>query len=273
MAPPPVEDNLAHTLLSRAHSPDSAQRIYSEKILHRPLHLKPSHPTPAPNAQLQRRAARLKRLSDRQKKLKPKPLSSRQKRALCLYDIPPSAQRYEIYVPLHNMWLGYIREVLGIDERGNGADGREVQIGSAMAAKLCSADYHGAEVEVVRSRCVSRVGVRGIVVKDSKFVFEVVTRRDQVKVVPKEHTIFRFVVPRPGKERKANDDASEMGGEKTKDGNENEEEVEKVEEKLDDKAKQEGRRDLIFELHGDQFIYRAADRTNKKFKTHFLPDL
>ena len=32
-------------------------------------------------------------------------------------------------------------------------------------------------------------------------------------------------------------------------------------------------KDLVFELHGDQFKYRAADRANRKFKSHFLPDL
>jgi ribonuclease P protein subunit POP4 len=88
----------------------------------------------------------------------------------------------------------------------------------------------------VRSRCVSRVGVQGIVVKDSKFAFEIITSGNSLKLVPKEHTIFKFVVPRPGNE----------GGEG---------------------------KDLVFELHGDQFIYRAADRANRKFKGHFLPDL
>ena len=34
-----------------------------------------------------------------------------------------------------------------------------------------------------------------------------------------------------------------------------------------------GKKNLVFELHGDQFRYRAVDRANKKFKTHFLPDL
>ena len=116
---------------------------------------------------------------------------------------------------------------------------------AAMAAKLCAADFHGAEVEVVRSRCVSRVGVRGIVVKDSKFVFEVVTRKDEVKIVPKEHTIFRFEVP----ELQTGDGE---GGEGTE---------------------EQTKKDLVFELHGDQFEYRAADRANRKFKTHFLPDV
>ena len=122
------------------------------------------------------------------------------------------------------------------------------QVTADTAGKLCSADFHGAELEVVRSRCVGRVGIRGIVVKDSKFCFELVTLGDCVKVVPKEHTIFRFRVPflknREGPEGKV-------------DGNEG-----------------EGRqKEFVFELHGNQFVYRAADRANRKFKPRFHSDL
>lgn len=45
--------------------------------------------------------------------------------------------------------------------------------------RLASADFHGAMMEVVRSRCVSRVGLRGIVVRDTKFTFVLVTKNDQ----------------------------------------------------------------------------------------------
>ena len=120
------------------------------------------------------------------------------------------------------------------------------------AAKLVSADYHGAELEVVRSRCVSRVGVKGIVVRDLRGVFEVVTRGDKMKIVPKEGTVFRFCVPVPGSVTEDAEKQVERGGQG---------EGEK-------KAK-----DLVFELHGDQFMHRAADRANRKFKSHFLPDL
>lgn len=48
-------------------------------------------------------------------------------------------------------------------------------------SKLVSADFHGAEIEVVRSGCAGRVGIRGVVVRDTKFTFVVVTERDEVK--------------------------------------------------------------------------------------------
>ena len=220
----PRENDVAVALLSRAHSPDSTTRIFTEKIKTRPLLLKPSEPS---NGQQHRRIERQRKLAERRKKQKPKPLSSRQKRALCLYDIPSEQQKYSIYEPLHRMWVGYMQEVLGENC---------IPVTGAAAAKLCSADFHGAKLEVVRSRCVSRVGVQGIVVKDSKFAFEMITKADGRKLIPKEHTVFKFVIPRPEKE-----------GEEQK--------------------------DLVFELHGDQFIYRAADRANRKFKAHFLPDL
>lgn len=133
------------------------------------------------------------------------------------------------------MWVAYISEVLG------GESGMPVT--GPAAAKLCSADYHGAELEVVRSRCVSRVGVKGIVIKDSKGIFEIITKNNALKVVPKEHTIFKFTIP-----IKMTAAADPPSGS----------DVPNVKE-------------LVFELHGDQFRYRAADRANKKFKPHFLP--
>ncbi|KAG4424701.1 hypothetical protein IFR04_002234 [Cadophora malorum] len=231
--------DIARSLLSRAFSPDTASRIFTEKVKTRPLHLKPTEPS---TAQQQRRLAR-KAKASRRKKQKPAPLSARQKRALCLYDIPKSQQKYAIYEPLNKMWVGYIQELLW-------EDGTMRQVTPSVATRLCSADFHGAELEVVRSRCVSRVGVKGIVVKDSRFVFEVVTKGDGVKILPKEHTVFRFTVPRPTKE-----DAEAVDGLK------------------EEGQTEEQTKDLIFELHGDQFEYRAADRATRKFKPHYLPDL
>ena len=54
-------------------------------------------------------------------------------------------------------------------------------INATTAGRLCSADFHGAEVEVVRSRCVGRVGLKGIVLKDTKFTFEIITSADIIK--------------------------------------------------------------------------------------------
>lgn len=121
-------------------------------------------------------------------------------------------------------------------------------MGNGTVAKLVSADYHGAELEVVRSRCVSRVGVKGLVLRDSKFVFEIITRNNALKTIPKEHTVFKFEIPQPGSPNVKDGEGSKEEGE-------------------------QGRKNLVFELHGDQFQYRSTDRANRKFKSHFLTDL
>lgn len=143
-----------------------------------------------------------------------------------------------MFEPLNRLWLGYVREVLG---------GELYSGGQGAAAKLSAADFHGAEVEVCRSRCPSRVGIKGIVLKDARFVFEIITKDNKVKTVPKEGTVFRIYVP-PAHEG----DAAEK-----REGLEPEQE----------------RKPFAFEIHGDQFQYRSADRANKKFKPHFLKDL
>jgi ribonuclease P protein subunit POP4 len=236
--PTPSKPHIAADLLARAHPPEIASRIFTEKVKLRPLHLKPSDDV-HPNARAYRRAVRLRAEETAKKRRKPKPLTAREKRATGIYDIPKEQRKYAIFKPLNKLWLGYIHEVLG--------DGRPVAPG--IAAKLVSADYHGAEMEVVRSRCVSRVGVKGIVTKDTKFTFEIITLHDELKIIPKEHTVFRIHVP----ELNSKAEEGKQGGQS----------MEAVTKK----------KNLIFELHGDQFQHRSVDRANKKFKPHFLPDL
>lgn len=222
---------LTQELLARAHPPDSVNRIFGEKIQHRTLHLRRSSPPPAElNARNARRKARqdLKEKS----KAKPKPLSSRQRRNLGLHDVPASGQSYEIYSGLNKLWVGYAHELLG----------RELYTGGASAAaKLASAELHGAAAEVVRSRCPGRVGIRGIIVRDRKFVMEIITPKRGLKTVPKDGTTFRIEVPAPA------EDAAKEG----------------------DSASQT----FAFEVHGDQLMLRSADRANRKFKQHFLTTL
>lgn len=211
-------------LLSRAHEPDEASRIFTEKVQQRPLFLTPTTPPPSANA----REARRKAQQEKQRNNRKKVLSATERRKRGLYNIPRSGQKYELFEPLHNLWLGYIREILG-NEVYTGGEG--------AAAKLASADFHGAGVEVVRSGCVSRVGIKGIVVKDSRFVFEIITKKNNLKLVPKEGTVFRFEVPVVAPKKEGEEQAKESS--------------------------------MAFEVHGEQFQFRSADRASRKFRAHF----
>ncbi|KAK4615366.1 Ribonuclease P protein subunit p29 [Fulvia fulva] len=227
MASQPDTTNISQHVLERAHSPDHAATILREKVKQRPLLLRPSAPDPTLNARSKRQYDRHQKAKASRKSNKPKPLNAKQKRALCIFDIPKSQRKYSIYEPLHTLWCSYIREILGITA------GRAYIDGNSAGPLLVSADYHGALVEVVRSRCPSRVGLKGVVVRDTKFTFDVITEKDQIKTVPKEHTVFRLEVP----------------------------------------FEEEGKKPVGFEVYGSHFETRAPDRANKKFRPHYDVDL
>jgi ribonuclease P protein subunit POP4 len=172
---PTPKSHIAHTLLSRAHSPDSATQQFTERIKQKPLFLRATSPTASDNRS-RRRLHRLRKKEYFIRHQKPRPLSARQKRDSGLYDLPKEECKYAIFKGLHELWVGYMQEILDVKGGPHG------HISPAShGSKLVSADYHGAEVEVVRSRCAGRVGVKGIVVRDTKFTFVVVTERDEVK--------------------------------------------------------------------------------------------
>lgn len=169
--------HIAHELLAKAHPPDTASAIFADKVLHKPLHLRPTSPDPASqDARAQRRIQRIRKDAKKHRRQKPKPLSAKEKRILGIYDIPDHSKKYAIYVPLHKMWIGYMWEILGMKE----GEPAFVTANSA-GSKLVSADYHGAELLVVRSRCVGMVGLQGIVVRDTKFTFQIITKQNQLK--------------------------------------------------------------------------------------------
>ena len=180
--PATPRSSLTTKLLARAHSPSSTSRIFVEKIQHKPLLL---YPTTLAQTTLDARASRRKERHARQarRKKKPQPLTAAEKRKLCVYHIPKEEKRYELYAGLNKMWRGYMREILGIGQH----EGSEAKTGhlyltpANSGPKIASADFHGADIEVVRSRCVSRVGVRGIVVRDTKFTFVVITKKNEIK--------------------------------------------------------------------------------------------
>lgn len=172
-------------LLARAHSPDTAASIFKERIKQRPLLLRPSSPDPADDARAKRRKSReAKELAIRRnrKSRKPKPLSAKKKRSLCIYDIPKEQRKYQIYLPLHDMWCEYVRGILGLSTQSDiDSKFRSHVLPTTAGPMLASADFHGAMIEVVRSRCISRVGLKGIVLKDTKYTFEVITEQNELK--------------------------------------------------------------------------------------------
>lgn len=153
--------------------------------------------------------------------------------------------------------------------------------GTSGAGLIASADFHGMEVEIVRCVDVGRVGLRGIVVRETRSTVTVVcdekedtkkTKRqakwrgkgetpkddqDKVRMIMKKGTVFRVVIDLPMEE----DKEQSLLDEEDVQMKEDQDDTRKV-----DVAKREPKRQLVFELHGDQLEIRPIERAVKKFK-------
>ncbi|XP_055992618.1 ribonuclease P protein subunit p29 [Sorex fumeus] len=134
---------------------------------------------------LQRKAVVLEYFTHRkkkEKKKKSKGLSARQRREMRLFDIKPEQQKYSLFLPLHELWKQYIRDLCN----GLKPDTQPQMI----QAKLLKGDLHGAIISVAKSKCPSYVGVTGILLQETKHVFKIITKEDHLKVIPKQNCVF-----------------------------------------------------------------------------------
>ncbi|XP_024900405.1 ribonuclease P protein subunit p29 isoform X3 [Pteropus alecto] len=91
--------------------------------------------------QLQRKAVVLEyfaRRPPKEKRKRCRGLSARQRRGLRLFDVKPEQQRYNLFLPLHELWKQYIRDLCG----GLKPDTQP----QVIQAKLLKADLHGAVI-------------------------------------------------------------------------------------------------------------------------------
>ncbi|KAG0208834.1 RNase P/RNase MRP complex subunit [Mortierella sp. GBA30] len=145
---------------------------------------------------------------------KAKALTAKEKRTLHVYDIPLESRKYELFLPLHELWKGYVEELFGSANP------------VAFTQKLLKADFHGAIITVARSKCPTYIGASGIVAQETENVFKIITPSNALRVVPKINSVFTIHI-----------------------------------------------RESVFTLHGNQFRYRASQRSAKKFKSKPTIDL
>ncbi|KAG0018977.1 RNase P/RNase MRP complex subunit, partial [Entomortierella chlamydospora] len=145
---------------------------------------------------------------------KSKALTAKEKRALNVYDIPIESRKYELFLPLHELWKGYMEELFRSTNP------------VAFTQKLLKADFHGALITVSRSKCPTYVGTSGIVAQETENVFKIITPSNALLVIPKVNNVFTLHI-----------------------------------------------RGSVFTVHGNQFRYRAAQRSAKKFKSKPTIDL
>jgi ribonuclease P protein subunit POP4 len=117
-------------------------------------------------------------------KSKNKALNRNKRKSMGLEDITKEQQKYNLFEPLHELWKQYIEKLIILPFKGT----------DDQFTKISRADLHGAYLTVTQCKCTPNIGISGIVVKDTKNLFEIITRDDKLKMIPKAHTNFRLSV-------------------------------------------------------------------------------
>uniref|UniRef100_A0A914VY95 Ribonuclease P protein subunit p29 n=1 Tax=Plectus sambesii TaxID=2011161 RepID=A0A914VY95_9BILA len=90
--------------------------------------------------------------------------------------------KYSQFVALYDLWKNYFKSCYGGKDPERADD------------RLLKADYHGCLLLVATSVNPSQVGLRGIVVRESRNTFLIITPDDRLLTIPKKGTTFQFVL-------------------------------------------------------------------------------
>lgn len=129
-----------------------------------------------------------KQITNKKRKKNQKPsktLSRKQFADLGLYTLPSKSLKYDDLIPLHEMWLDYIQRQLNsslVGEEGNQRIPEVHEAGyEAFSKAVVKADFHGAIIEIIASKCPSLVGRTGIVAMETKNSFKIVCRDNRTR--------------------------------------------------------------------------------------------
>ncbi|KAI0093640.1 Rof/RNase P-like protein [Irpex rosettiformis] len=184
-----------------------------------------------------------------------------------LWKLDKSAAKFQRFVAMHRLWLGYMSELLALKppppDLGRDHDHAQVMPNVAtMHAKLIKAEFVGAMITIRQSKNPCLVGHSGIVYHETENAFKIVTREDQQKLIPKANSIFTFSVPLHAFSPPTEDASSTEKGSITVSADQLHLSVTS----LPPDGTVLDLPHLEFELYGNQFCFRSADRATRKFK-------
>ncbi|XP_053635290.1 ribonuclease P protein subunit p29 isoform X2 [Cherax quadricarinatus] len=129
-----------------------------------------------------------------------KRLTGRERRELGLHKVDRSNKTFEMFLPINDIWKKYAEALLGIThfmESGWTGGDRDTKT-EAVQNRVRKIDYFGCFMRVTKSRCSEYIGIQGIVIRETKNTFMMICPNDKVKIIPKLHSEFSFVVGKVG---------------------------------------------------------------------------
>ncbi|KAH7910523.1 RNase P subunit p29-like protein [Hygrophoropsis aurantiaca] len=242
-----------YVLSSLTQSSDRAG-IYSSRVKGRQVLLE--NPARESRAKKELNLKRIRREAEK-KKRKAGALGRKHAESKGLWKLEKGLEKFDLFIPLHQLWMGYMSELLGlapppISKTPPTAESMPSTAG--MHAKLVKADFHGSIISVRQSKNPCLIGISGIVIHETENAFKIVTKKDQLKLIPKANSIFAFAVPLYSTLTLsiAQQPIVSTSLQPALD-------VPKLTTVLDHPH-------IEFDLHGNQFCFRSADRAGRKFK-------
>ncbi|KND05125.1 uncharacterized protein SPPG_00795 [Spizellomyces punctatus DAOM BR117] len=184
---PSVPTDVTHAAIPTPFTPNFVQSIvasnqnaslnYETKVKNKVLLV--DNPPASDSIRQQRRSKK----DEMKRKRKTKRMSAKERKETGVWDVPVEAQKYALYVPLHNLWQGYINDLFD----------KSSQPGIILP-RMMKADYHGALLTVAKSKCPTYIGISGIVIKETENMFYIITKDDCMKIIPKRNNVFTFQV-------------------------------------------------------------------------------
>ncbi|KIY67545.1 RNase P/MRP, p29 subunit [Cylindrobasidium torrendii FP15055 ss-10] len=171
---------------------------------------------------------------------------AKRKEGKIVWKLDEAQRKFELFRPLHHLWMGYMSELLGLQQTPSpprAPTPRDMPSSSTMHPKLLKADMHGALLTVQQSKNPSLVGISGIVLHETENTFAIIMATNAVKLIPKAKSIFTLPIPLYS--------TLPVSVPPTVDNT--------VGTVLD-------RPHMAFDLHGNQFCFRSTDRAGRKFK-------
>ena len=119
------------------------------------------------------------------RKKKGKYLTAYEKKKLGLNKLPKVGLKFSDFHELHSMWQDYMCEVLNLEHylaRNLSSEGNTL-LDDQLQMRVCRADFHGAFVKVTKAKAGSQVGLEGYVVMETRNTFQLVTKKDRLKII------------------------------------------------------------------------------------------
>lgn len=111
-----------------------------------------------------------------------KHMSMKQHKKYGSLDLPQELHNFETFIPMHEMWKGYITQLLKSAGK------------SQMAQCLLGADLHGALILVAKCKMDGFTGVSGIMIRETAETFGIITKENKYKVVLKKMSVFMLQI-------------------------------------------------------------------------------